>query len=182
MVRMAQDWSLRVPLVDGSRQLRLARRRRRRRVSATPSAGSRRSRWSCSRELDSRRSTCAPNYDGTHRGADRAAGAVPEPARQRLDRHRGRHGDEHPAAQPRRGRRRADRARRRTARSSTSQLMKHIKGPDFPTGGQMLNSKVELRQIYEDGAGHDPGARRVQARGEEAAAAPTSSSRRSRTR
>ena len=32
---------------------------------------------------------------------------VPEPARQRLDRHRGRHGDEHPAAQPARDRRRA---------------------------------------------------------------------------
>jgi DNA gyrase subunit A len=32
-------------------------------------------------------------------------------------------------------------------------LMKHINGPDFPTGGQMLNSKVELRQIYKDGAG-----------------------------
>src|SRR6476661_3908197 len=32
-------------------------------------------------------------------------------------------------------------------------LMKHINGPDFPTGGQILNSKVELRQIYKDGAG-----------------------------
>src|SRR4029077_7733632 len=32
-------------------------------------------------------------------------------------------------------------------------LMKHINGPDFPTGGQLLNSKVELRQIYKDGAG-----------------------------
>ena len=32
-------------------------------------------------------------------------------------------------------------------------LMKYINGPDFPTGGQMLNSKVELRQIYKDGAG-----------------------------
>ena len=31
--------------------------------------------------------------------------------------------------------------------------MKHIKGPDFPTGGQLLNSKVELRQIYETGQG-----------------------------
>ncbi len=31
--------------------------------------------------------------------------------------------------------------------------MKHIKGPDFPTGGQMLNSKVELREIYEAGQG-----------------------------
>src|SRR5260221_2572514 len=27
-------------------------------------------------------------------------------------------------------------------------LLKHIKGPDFPTGGQILNSKSELRTIY----------------------------------
>ena len=32
-------------------------------------------------------------------------------------------------------------------------LMKHIQGPDFPTGGQILNSKVELRSIYESGQG-----------------------------
>jgi DNA gyrase subunit A len=33
------------------------------------------------------------------------------------------------------------------------QLMKHIKGPDFPTGGQLLNSKTELREIYKVGQG-----------------------------
>src|SRR5215470_14770905 len=32
-------------------------------------------------------------------------------------------------------------------------LLKHIKGPDFPTGGQLLNDKSELRQIYETGQG-----------------------------
>ncbi|MCX5742699.1 MAG: DNA topoisomerase IV subunit A [Proteobacteria bacterium] len=32
-------------------------------------------------------------------------------------------------------------------------LMSHIHGPDFPTGGQLLNSKVEVRQIYKDGQG-----------------------------
>src|SRR6266850_4567365 len=32
-------------------------------------------------------------------------------------------------------------------------LLKHVKGPDFPTGGEMLNSKRELRQIYESGQG-----------------------------
>ena len=31
--------------------------------------------------------------------------------------------------------------------------MKFIKGPDFPTGGQILNSKQELREIYESGQG-----------------------------
>ncbi|MGC1455085.1 MAG: DNA topoisomerase IV subunit A, partial [Nitrospirota bacterium] len=32
-------------------------------------------------------------------------------------------------------------------------LLKYIKGPDFPTGGQILNSKKELRAIYEAGSG-----------------------------
>ncbi len=36
---------------------------------------------------------------------------------------------------------------------NTAGLLKHIKGPDFPTGGQILNSKVELREIYEEGRG-----------------------------
>ncbi len=32
-------------------------------------------------------------------------------------------------------------------------LLKSIKGPDFPTGGQLLNSKAELREIYQTGQG-----------------------------
>jgi DNA gyrase subunit A len=32
-------------------------------------------------------------------------------------------------------------------------LLKFIKGPDFPTGGEILNTKAELRQIYETGQG-----------------------------
>src|SRR3989475_3616141 len=32
-------------------------------------------------------------------------------------------------------------------------LLKHVKGPDFPTGGEMLNGKKELREIYETGQG-----------------------------
>jgi DNA gyrase subunit A len=32
-------------------------------------------------------------------------------------------------------------------------LMSHIKGPDFPTGGLLLNSKAELNQIYKEGQG-----------------------------
>ncbi len=35
----------------------------------------------------------------------------------------------------------------------TKDLLKFIKGPDFPTGGQLLNSKKELREIYETGSG-----------------------------
>ncbi|MFZ5471084.1 MAG: DNA gyrase/topoisomerase IV subunit A [Myxococcota bacterium] len=35
----------------------------------------------------------------------------------------------------------------------TKDLLKHVKGPDFPTGGQVLNSKKELKDIYETGQG-----------------------------
>ena len=36
---------------------------------------------------------------------------------------------------------------------SVSQLMKHIKGPDFSGGGIILNSKAEIRSVYEQGLG-----------------------------
>jgi len=36
---------------------------------------------------------------------------------------------------------------------TTANLLKHIKGPDFPTGGEILTSKHELREIYETGQG-----------------------------
>ena len=32
-------------------------------------------------------------------------------------------------------------------------LLKKVKGPDFPTGGEIVTSKAELRQIYESGQG-----------------------------
>ncbi len=35
----------------------------------------------------------------------------------------------------------------------TKDLLKWIKGPDFPTGAQLLNTKKELREIYETGSG-----------------------------
>ncbi len=36
---------------------------------------------------------------------------------------------------------------------TTRELTKFIKGPDFPTGGQILNDRSELRRIYEEGSG-----------------------------
>jgi DNA gyrase subunit A len=32
-------------------------------------------------------------------------------------------------------------------------ILKHLKGPDFPTGGQILNTKKELKDIYQSGGG-----------------------------
>ncbi|MEW6272138.1 MAG: DNA topoisomerase IV subunit A [Thermodesulfobacteriota bacterium] len=32
-------------------------------------------------------------------------------------------------------------------------LLKHVKGPDFPTGGELLSSRAEVRSVYETGQG-----------------------------
>ncbi len=34
-----------------------------------------------------------------------------------------------------------------------TEVLKHVRGPDFPTGGQLLSSKRELREVYEHGQG-----------------------------
>jgi DNA gyrase subunit A len=36
---------------------------------------------------------------------------------------------------------------------SNAQLCRYVKGPDFPTGGQILNSSEELQDIYKTGSG-----------------------------
>jgi DNA gyrase subunit A len=36
---------------------------------------------------------------------------------------------------------------------SSVQLCRYVKGPDFPTGGQILNSQEELKEIYKTGSG-----------------------------
>jgi DNA gyrase subunit A len=36
---------------------------------------------------------------------------------------------------------------------SSAQLCRYIKGPDFPTGGQILNSPEDLKEIYRTGSG-----------------------------
>ena len=106
LVRMAQPFSLRHPLIDFHGNY------------GSPDFGPAASRYTECRlhplamqllaDIDEDTVDMVPNYDGTHRGADGAAGAVPEPARQRQPGHRRRHGDQHPAAQPRRGHRRHD--------------------------------------------------------------------------
>jgi topoisomerase-4 subunit A len=37
--------------------------------------------------------------------------------------------------------------------ATLAQLMKHIKGPDFPTGGELVSSRDEVVQIYKTGGG-----------------------------
>ena len=73
-----------------------------------------------------------PNYDESRARADGPAGALPEPAGQRRRRHRRRHGDQHPAAQSRRGDRRLHRAASTIRRLTIDELMEIVPGPGFP--------------------------------------------------
>lgn len=37
--------------------------------------------------------------------------------------------------------------------ATVAQLMKHIKGPDFPTGGELISPRSDIRQMYQTGNG-----------------------------
>jgi topoisomerase-4 subunit A len=38
-------------------------------------------------------------------------------------------------------------------KANVAALMKHIKGPDFPTGGELVSSRADIKQIYNTGSG-----------------------------
>jgi len=40
-----------------------------------------------------------------------------------------------------------------TPKATVSQLMKHIKGPDFPTGGELVSPRADIKEIYTTGSG-----------------------------
>ena len=83
LVRMAQDFSMRYPLVDGQGNFGS--------IDDDPPAAMRYTEARLSRiatemlrDLDADTVDFIPNYDGAHAGAARPAGALPQPARQRL--------------------------------------------------------------------------------------------------
>ena len=130
LVRMAQEFSMRAPLVDGQGNFGS--------IDDDPAAAMRYTEARLApiaremlRDLDADTVDFQPNYDGNENGADGPAGALPEPARQRLERHRRRHGDEHPAAQPARDDRRHDRLHRRPGHRHRRPDAAH-EGPGLP--------------------------------------------------
>ena len=155
LVRLVQPWSLRYPLALGPGQLRLAGQPGRGRPALhRDEDGPARARDGARHRRRDRR--LPGQLRRPDPGARRPAGAVPEPARQRLGRHRGRHGDQHPAAQPARGRRPARCGRSRTPTPRREELlealMERIPGPDFPTHAQILGTRG-IKDAYRTGRG-----------------------------
>ena len=130
LVRLAQPFSMRYPLVDGQGNFG--------NIDGYPAAAMRYTESRLSRiatellrDIDADTVDFKPNYDESRREPRRPAGALPEPARQRLVGDRGRHGDEHPAAPPRRDDRRARDADRRAVGRRRAPDAAH-QGPGLP--------------------------------------------------
>jgi hypothetical protein len=105
IVRMAQDFSMRHMLVDGQGNFGS--------VDGDNAAAMRYTEIRLAKiahemlaDLDKETVNFGPELRRQRAGAARDAVEAAEPARQRLGRHRGGHGDQHPAAQPQRSRRR----------------------------------------------------------------------------
>ncbi len=151
MVRMAQDFSLRAPLVDGQGNFGsldgdspAAMRYTEARLSALGAA--------FSGEIRKKTVPFRPNYDGTvfepvvlpapipNLLVNGATGIAVGMATNIPPHNLGEVVDAaiHLAGSP-------------NARLDT--LLKHVRGPDFPTGGRILNTEGELRRIYEAGEG-----------------------------
>ena len=151
IVRMAQPFSMRYLLVDGQGNFGS--------VDGDPPAAM--------RYTEVRMSRLAGRTARRHRQGNRrlhselrrvgkrargAAGAHPESPDQRLLGHRGRHGDQYSAAQPR------TKSSRRASRSSRiriitlAQLMQIVPVPDFPTAG-LINGAQEIVAAYKTGRG-----------------------------
>ena len=176
---MAQDFTLRYPLVDGQGNFGS--------VDGDPPAAMRYTESRMMRvagqllaDIDKETVDFVPNYDESHHRAAGAARPLPQPDRQRLQRHRGRHGHQHPAPQPDRGHRRHHRPGRKPARRS-AEVLKHVQGPDFPTGG-FIYGRSGIAEAYETGRGRFLMRAKAADREPSQAAARPSSSPRSPTR
>ena len=104
LVRLGQNWSMRYPLIDsqgnfGSPGNDPPAAMRYTECRLAPLA------MEMLRDIDKETVDFRPNYDGRSAEPVVLPGPVPEPAGQRVRRHRRRHGHQDPAAQPARGRR-----------------------------------------------------------------------------
>ena len=145
MVRMAQDFTLRLPLIDGHGNFGS--------LDDGPAAP---------RYTEARLAAAGPGADGQPRRRRRglrpqlrqpadaargAAGGVPEPAGQRRQRHRRGHGHQHGPAQPRRGHRRRPAPDRQPGRHPRRPDGVSCPGPDLPTGGRIVGLDGHPRRL-----------------------------------
>ena len=141
LVRLGQDFAMRYPLIDPQGNFGSI-------DNDSPAAmrytEARLSRLATEmlRDIDADTVEFGPNYDESRQEPRRPAGALPEPAGERLVGDRGRHGHEHPAAQPARDDRRGRGLHRRHA--------DRRQGPDEAPEGPRLPDRRHHRRARRD--------------------------------
>ena len=150
LVRLGQDFAMRYPLIDPQGNFGS--------IDNDPAAAMRytEARLARARHRDAPRhrrghGRLRPELRRVPPGAAGPAGAVPEPAGQRLVRHRRRHGHQHPAAQPARDDRRG-RSPTSTTRTSTSRPDEAHQGPRLPDRRHHRRPQG-IKDAYETGRG-----------------------------
>ena len=149
LVRMVQDFSLRYPLVDGQGNFGSRRRRSRGGVPLHRSAAHAASRWRCSPTSTRTPSTSSPNFDDRLEEPKVLPVGDPEPARQRIVGHRGRHGDEHPAAQP------AAKSSPRSSQLIDNPEHRRRRHPEAHQGSRLPDGRLHLRPRRHQGLSGD---------------------------
>jgi DNA gyrase subunit A len=151
LVRLAQDFSMRYPLIDGHGNFGS--------VDGDPPAAYRytearmaRMAEEMLRDIDKDTVDWDPNFDETRQGAPGTALPIPQSAGERLLRHRRGHGHQHPAPQSHRGHQRLHAGAGRTRTPRWTICWSCISGPDFPTRG-IIMGKSGIRP----GLRHRPG-------------------------
>ena len=166
MVRMAQDFSMRLPLIDGQGNFGS--------VDGDPPAAYRytearltKSALAVLGDIDKDTVDFQAELRRFRDRAEGSTGEISKPAGQRRRRHRGRHGDQHPAAQSRRSHRRLRRADRQS-RADHRRAHQHHSGTGFsdrrhhprPPGHPLgLSSRPRLDRDARQGRGSKPTAR-----------------------
>ena len=151
LVRMAQDWVMRVPLVHGAGQLRLGRRRPARRLPLHRGQAHRGRRAAAERTATSETVDLRPNYDGNRQEpvvlpaqfpnllvngtSGIAVGMATNIPPHNL-------GEVLPRLRP---------PDREPGRDDVAQLLDKVKGPDFPLGGKIVTDRAHAAQDLRGG-------------------------------
>ncbi len=150
LVRLAQPWSLRYPLGRRPGQLRFAGQRGCGRAPLHRDEDGAAGHGDGPRHRRGHR-RLQPNYDNKDTEPTVLPARFPNLLVNGSDGHRGRHGHQHPAAQPARGGRRRPvgpgAPRTRPREELLDALMERIKGPDFPTGAQIVGRARHRRRL-----------------------------------
>ena len=152
LARLAQDFNVRYPLVDGQGNFGnidgdnpggpALHRGAADRGGGGAAGGARRGRGRLPRQL--RRLRAEPVV---------LPAAFPNLLANGSSRHRRRHGDQHPAAQYRRAGQRLPASRSRLRAPRDEKLLDFVQGPDFPTGGVIVEPRANIKDAYRTGRG-----------------------------